>query len=294
MQRKHAFTLIELLVVVAIIAVLIAILLPSLGKARDRAKTAACAANVKSLYQAANNYSVEWNGYIMPARTAKDPAASGSTQTYIWCGIDVLSAQFGINQNTATSQADQTAQFQRIQQMVHCPAQPIDPNANLVALGASNGGTNGVVSDYTYNENMGDWQGSTNADGSLKFPGQRVTNLRPDLLLITELHPYQERGKNDYDFDNVDRLLTLQSPPDATNHGSSPMGGTPHVNNAKANIIFVDGSIVCDKLSLMADPTPPAPPYPATGSLTHAKNYLIQPNVADGTNGPNPYSRNGI
>ncbi len=284
--RKRAFTLIELLVVVAIIAVLIAILLPSLGKARDRAKTAACAANVKSLFQAANNYAVEYNGVILPARTQ-----AGSSQSFVWCGVDVLGPEIGLNRITG---GDQTAMYQKVQQLVHCPAQPVNPLAYNVALGSSKAtGLDGTVTDYTYNNNLGDGGNTTlNADGTLKFPFQKISNLRPDLIILTELHPYTERGKNDWDFDNVDRLLALQSPPDATNHGSTPMGGAPHAGGTKANILFVDGSIVCDKLSLMADPYTGTAQYPAPSTLTHERTYLVQPNVADGTNGMNPYNHN--
>lgn len=55
-RAQHGFTLVELLVVVAIIALLLAVLLPSLRKARDRAKRAACAANLHELAHAWHMY----------------------------------------------------------------------------------------------------------------------------------------------------------------------------------------------------------------------------------------------
>ena len=59
---KRGFTLIELLVVIAIIAILAGILLPALARAREAARRASCAGNMKQFAIVFKMYATESNG----------------------------------------------------------------------------------------------------------------------------------------------------------------------------------------------------------------------------------------
>ena len=99
MRRGCGFTLVEVLVVVGILAALVALLIPSVGRAREQALVASCAANLRNNGQALLNYAVRnkdrlpvhFGGGVwlwdVPVATRDAIVAHGASRAGMYCPV---------------------------------------------------------------------------------------------------------------------------------------------------------------------------------------------------------------
>ncbi|MFI4912330.1 MAG: prepilin-type N-terminal cleavage/methylation domain-containing protein [Sedimentisphaeraceae bacterium JB056] len=130
-NRKRGFTLVELLVVISIIALLMSILIPSLAKARESAKSVICKSNLKQLGSSIYLYVADNEGYL-PIAAFVDSAKEG--MSYQWTHwYNLISPYFGEIERGKAS-------------VLLCPSDP--SNRHLPA-------ENQALHNYCYNDYLG-------------------------------------------------------------------------------------------------------------------------------------------
>jgi len=177
-HRRPAFTLVELLVVIGIIALLIAILMPTLGRARESANSLKCEAQQHQILEALMLHAHEHRGYLpmtgypvagLDPVSLEDPLM----QRYDYYGTDAgtyhlmsvlgaLAPQLGVQINTqskATVEADIRQGVFR--QIFTCPS---DRDADSLGSTVWEGGQ--AYNSYVFNDSACGWGTSVNNDGS--------------------------------------------------------------------------------------------------------------------------------
>ena len=250
-SEPNGFTLIELLVVIAIIALLIGILLPSLGSAREAARSAVCLSNQRQIGLACAGYANDCDDRLPPHAYADEDLVSASGlpgASRAWCVADVP------GEPSEVFAAGQLGPYLGgVEQIGGCPTWD-PPEQYLADLYSFSGFPKLPPIDYAFNGRM---LGVPGPDGPARWIGFRLSQLRSpsETVLIADSAIYIPSF-----FDALIFSLEFElQPPVADTYfaraGSSPDSSEATVHGrhkGNANALWADGRASSEAVRLGA------------------------------------------